>query len=98
MSRADHLWQSYTRRMGISSTAYRDGAYNYSLNMLRDLLRRLEVILEDENVAPETAARILRCLLYGAPSAADAEERIHMQEEIVKAMQQTPLFLSRKTP
>lgn len=99
MSTSDDLFRSYARRMGLALTAHQDGQFDYSLNVLREILQRLEVILEDEGVEPEKATRILRCLLYGAPSEADAEERIRTHQEMVKLMQAAPIrFLIKEQP
>jgi uncharacterized protein YerC len=81
VSTVDELFRSYTERTGIAQTAQRDAQFNYSLDVLRDVLQRLEVILDDEGIDQAVATRILRCLLYGAPSEADALDRIRQHEE-----------------
>jgi hypothetical protein len=54
------------------------------------MLARLEVILDDEDVPRETAERVLRCLLYGAPSAADAGQRMERDQEMIDLMARVP--------
>lgn len=51
----------------------------------------LEAILDDECVPRDVAVRVLRCLIYGAPSPADAELRVQQQEEMVKLLARIPL-------
>lgn len=91
MSFSGRLVESYLQRTGQPRDSQRDAHYAYEWSVLRDMLARLEVILDDEGVPRVTAERVLRCLLYGAPSAADADERIAMREHAVS-------LLNRKGP
>jgi hypothetical protein len=91
VSYAHDLIADYCRRTGQAQDTALDGAYQYQLSVLRDILSRLEVILQDEDVEPGTAQRVMRCLLYGAPSVADAELRMRQQEEMVKLINSTPI-------
>lgn len=50
MSYAGHLMEDYFRRTGRSGNQALDAAYQYQVTVLRDLLDRLEVILDDEHV------------------------------------------------
>lgn len=87
MRLTDDLIESYFARTGQPKAHRLDAAYAYQWELLRDLMKRLEVILEDEDsVTPEAATRVLRALLYGAPSAADAELRMRQQDEMVKLL------------
>ena len=86
MSYAAHLIHDYQARTGQPRDGALDAVYQLQWTYLRDMLGRLEVILDDEDVPPEIAKRVLRCLLYGSPSPADAEYRMRQQEETVKLL------------
>ena len=90
MSFSGHLVDSYQARTGQPRDGHRDVHYAYQWTVLRDMLARLEVILDDEDVPRETAARVLRCLLYGAPSAADAEQRMEREQAMIDLMARVP--------
>lgn len=90
MSHAGKLIEDYFQRKGQPRDTALDAAYQFEMTVLRDMISRLEVILEDEGVPSETAVRVIRCLLYGAPSAADAELRMQQQAEMVKLLQEMP--------
>ena len=68
MSLARHLTEQYLRRTRQPGDNALDAPWQFQHAVLRDMLTRLEVILEDEGVAPETIERVIRCMLYGAPS------------------------------
>lgn len=90
MSYAHHLVEDYFRRVGQPADQALDGVYQFEVAMLRDMLARLEVILADEGVAADTAARVMRCVLYGAPSPAAAQQRMRQAEEMIKLHEQLP--------
>ncbi len=90
MSLSSQLVESYLRRSGQPRDGERDACYAYEMAVLRDMLARLEVILDDEGVPREIAVRVMRCLLYGAPSAADAEQRMKQQDELLKLLTERP--------
>jgi hypothetical protein len=90
MSYSGHLVESYLARTGQPRDGQRDAQYAYQWTVLRDMLARLEVILDDEDVPRETAERVMRCLLYGAPSAADAEQRMERDREMIDLMARVP--------
>ncbi len=90
MSYTNHLVESYLRRTGQPGDVQKDGVYAYQWAVLRDVLVRLEVILEDEGVPRATAERVLRCLLYGAPSAADAGMRIDQDDRTAELLARVP--------
>jgi hypothetical protein len=90
VSFSGHLVESYLARTGQPRDGHRDAHYAYQWTVLRDMLARLEVILDDEDVPRETAERVMRCLLYGAPSAADAEQRMRQQDELIELMARVP--------
>ena len=83
--------EDYFRRTGRPGTPGLDAAYQYQTMVLRDLLERLEVILDDEHLPEEMAKRVLRCMLYGSPSVADAELRIQQTEQIKELLERTPV-------
>jgi hypothetical protein len=80
VSYTSQLVDSYLHRTGQPRDGRLDAAYAYQWAVLRDMLGRLEVILDDEDVPREVACRVLRCLLYGSPSAADAEQRMENEK------------------
>lgn len=90
MTLAAKLTEDYLRRTGKPRDSAFDAHYQYQWGVLRDLMSRLEVILDDEGIGHETAERVLRCLLYGSPSPADAELRMEQQERLVEALARTP--------
>lgn len=87
MGYAHDLVTDYFRRRNVPPDSGFDGLYQYEMTLLRDMLDRLEVILDDENVPREIAVRVIRCLLYGSPSPAAAEERMRRDAEMVKLME-----------
>jgi hypothetical protein len=90
VTRAHHIIEDYFRRTGQPRGSSLDGVYQYELAVLREMLTRLETILEDEGVARETVERVIRCMLYGAPSPADAELRMRQQERMAEMLQRMP--------
>ena len=90
MSFSGQLVDSYLQRTGQPRPGTLDAAYSYQWTVLRDMLARLEVILDDEGVPREVACRVLRCLVYGAPSAADAEKRMEQQQAMTGLMARVP--------
>lgn len=94
MSHAHSLVENYFRRTGRPGDQALDAAYQFEVAVLRDMLDRLEAILDDEGVPRDVVMRVLRCLLYGAPSPAAAEMRMQQQEqEMVKLMERLPVSL-----
>lgn len=90
MSLSSRLTEDYRHRTGTSRAAQLDAHYAYQWSVLRDMLGRLEVILDDEGIPRETTERVLRCLLYGSPSQADAELRVEQDERLKEALMRTP--------
>ncbi len=90
MSYTGHLVESYLQRSGQPRDSQKDAAYSYQWAVLRDMLARLEIILDDEDVPREVACRVLRCLLYGSPSAADAEQRMEQEQAMRDLMARVP--------
>jgi hypothetical protein len=90
MSYAHEIVVDYFRRRNVPPDSHLDGLYQYELTILRDMLDRLEVILDDEGVPRETGVRVVRCMLYGSPSPAAAEERIRREAEVVKLLSEQP--------
>lgn len=90
MSFTAHLIERYFERTGLPRDGARDAVYQWEWAILRDMLGRLEVILDDEQVPRETAERVLRCLLYGHPSAADADLRMQQDERITDLLRFRP--------
>ena len=90
MTFAHHLVDDYFRRTGRPGDGALDGAYQFEVAILRDMLDRLEAILDDEGVERATAERVLRCLLYGAPSPAAAEARMRREVEMGSVLRHMP--------
>ena len=86
MSYAHAIVSDYFRRRNIPPDSQLDGLYQYEITLLRDKLDRLEVILDDEGVPRETAGRVIRCMLYGSPSPAAAEERMRRENETAEML------------
>lgn len=87
---ASKLVEDYLHRTGKPRDTELDAWYSHQWALLRDMLGRLEVILEDEHVPHEVTVRVLRCLLYGSPSPADAELRMETDERVKEAFTQKP--------
>ncbi len=90
MSFAHHLVTDYFRRRNVPPDSGLDGLYQFEMTVLRDMLDRLEIILDDEGVPREIAVRVIRAMLYGAPSPAAAEERIRRESEVVDLLSARP--------
>jgi hypothetical protein len=86
MGIASEMVHDYFRRMGQPGDMSLDAYYQYEMALLRDMLTRLEVILADEDVPLDAAARVIRCMLYGAPTRAGAEQRMRRDAEMVKLL------------
>jgi hypothetical protein len=89
MGHAAQIIEDYFQRKGQPRASALDAAYQFEMTMLRDMLSRLEVVLEDENVHPDKVCRILRCMLYGSPSPAAAELRMRQEQETVNLLNRT---------
>jgi len=90
VSHAAEIVRDYFRRAGQPGDQSLDACYQYEMTILRDMLSRLEVILGDEGVPRDVAARVIRCMLYGSPSPATAEERMRREAETVKMLNERP--------
>lgn len=89
MSYASHAVESYLRRIGITSPP--DAAWQYQVTALREMLGRLEIALDDEGVDRQVTERVIRCMLHGTPSLADAELRHQQEERIRELLEQAPV-------
>ena len=87
---AAEIIRDYFRRTGRPGDNALDACYQYEMTVLRDTLSRLEVILDDEGVPREVAIRVIRCMVYGSPSPAAAEERMRREAETVKILSERP--------
>jgi hypothetical protein len=90
VSYARHVVEAYFRRTGRPGDQALDAAYQFEVSVLRDVLSRLEAILDDEGVPRETAERIIRCMVYGAPSPTDAELRMQQSERMIDLLSHAP--------
>lgn len=79
---AEQLTQLHFQRLGLPNEALlNDPTYRAQMEWLRDMVRRLGIVLEDEGIPDETAERIVRGVLYGAPTEEAAKQRMRQQEE-----------------
>jgi hypothetical protein len=83
------MLQKHFGRVGLNRPPL-DAAFQYQVTVLRELVLRLEGVLEDEGVPAETRERVIRCMVYGTPSAADAELRAEQQEEMAGLLAAAP--------
>ena len=90
MSFASGIVEDYFRRTAQPGDSALDACFMLERTILRDMLSRLEVILQDEDVDRGTAERVIRCMLYGSPSPAAAEERMWRDQEMVNLLNRTP--------
>jgi hypothetical protein len=90
MSYADHVMRDFARRTARPGDIQMDGAYQFETAVLRDMLTRLEVILEDEGVDRGTCERVIRCMLYGAPSPAAVDLRMRQADEMAEMLRRMP--------
>lgn len=93
MSYAHQIVADYFRRRDVPPDSSLDGLYQYEMTVLRDMLGRLEVILDDEGVPREVAQRVIRCMLYGSPSPAAAEERMRCDREFADRLSREPVTM-----
>lgn len=87
---ARNMLETYFQRTGQPHDSELDAAFSLERNWLRETLDRLEVVLQDEHVPSEIIQRVIRCMIYGAPSVAEAELRIEMQDGWEKTLAQKP--------
>jgi hypothetical protein len=90
MNYAGKIIEDYFRRRAQPGDSSLDAVYQFEMTVLRDMLSRLEVILEDEHVHPDAVCRVIRCMLYGSPSPAAAELRIRQEQEMVNLLNRAP--------
>lgn len=57
-------------------TSLHDAVLNNQLTFIRHMLRLADMIMDDEGVAPEVRAKVVRGILYGSPSPSEAQIRI----------------------
>jgi hypothetical protein len=88
---AELLTQSYFHRIGLPNKALlSDPTYDAQMKWLRDMVTRLAVILEDEDIPDVTATRIVRSMLYGAPTEEAADLRMRQHETMKRFMESRP--------
>lgn len=83
---ARELAGKYLHRMGHTYRTSLDASGQWQLLWLKETVTRLAVILEDEGVSDETAARVVRSLLYGAPTESEAALRMQKDDQLIQAM------------
>ncbi|HMH59023.1 MAG TPA: hypothetical protein VK537_07565 [Galbitalea sp.] len=86
---AHRLAHDYFSRIALKPASRLDATYQWQLTQVIETSTRLAAILDDEGIPDETAARIIRSVLYGAPSVVEAEQRMkHM--DLLRKMFETP--------
>ena len=82
MPDAADLIRDYFARTGQPRDDELDAAFMYQRTVLKELLERLDAILTDEGIDPGTRQRVIRSMLYGSPSEADARLRMEQHERM----------------
>lgn len=90
MSLAQQIADNYFNRTRDQADGQLDAAYQFQWTLLRDILARLEVILDDKGIPGQVAEDILRSLVYGAPSPAEAQLRMQQMQTIMDLAAQVP--------
>jgi hypothetical protein len=90
MGYANALSEDYFRRIGHPGDGAMDAAWQFQHTLLRDMLQRLEVILDDEGVDRPTGERVIRSLLYGSPLPAEAERRMREERRMIELLEHVP--------
>lgn len=63
-----------------------DPTHHYLVTWMDTMLTAVDMVMEDEGIAPEVRERIIRTVVYGGPNPADAEQRIAQQREAAREM------------
>lgn len=92
---AIHDWERRTRRPGAH---HNDPHFQHHNHVLREILERLEIVLEDEGVPEDTIRRAIRCMLYGSPHTSDAELRQEQQKLLAEVLQNRPVITGLALP
>lgn len=78
---ASHILERYLHEIGMERPA--DAAQQYQVELLRQWLGHLQVVLRDNDVPVEVTQNILREFLYGAvPQHAEARMREELASEV----------------
>lgn len=85
-------------RVGQPARTGLDATYQFQMSRLQDMVARLGVILEDEGVPDPVAERVVRAVLYGAPTESDAHERMRQQEAMAETAGRMPARGMLMTP
>jgi hypothetical protein len=89
MGYVDHALRDYQSRMGHLVQA--DAWYQYQLEMLRTMLTRMQIVLEDEGVPEEMIRSVIRCLIYGSPDPSEAIIRQNYEQQAKDLLQHVGL-------
>lgn len=77
-------------RLGIDRNGG-DAVSQWQYTWLSEMVERLVIVMEDEGVPDETARRVLRCWLYGAPTEAEGMIREQQAQRIKDLMMNEPV-------
>jgi hypothetical protein len=84
---ADRL-RAHARRVGADRAAATDPTAALQLNLLRHTVAMLEAALDDEDIAPTTAQRVLDRVIYGCtPNPAEVAERERLTQLLIDRAQ-----------
>jgi hypothetical protein len=95
MRKTDELLARYQDQIGADrDRAYQtSGTYRWQHDTLTQMLRHIEAVLTDEGLPAETIERVLRCVIYGGPSAVDAEYLEARMAEVADMLGGPPQFV-----
>lgn len=90
-------WEQKLQDFTDQSMMRTDPLCQMQMSMFRRWLVAVDNAMADEGVNHEVRNRIANRLVYGAPHAADAYERIHMQDVLrAEVMNRPPAFFMPK--
>lgn len=81
MTTVNDVVDAYLDEKGIPGDLHLDAAYQLETRVIRSLLGLLEDSLKAEGISAETALRVTRRLLYGAPGPDAGAARWRMREQ-----------------
>jgi len=90
------LAHDYFTRIGLKPASQLDATYQWELAHVAETSTRLAAILDDEGIPDETATRIIRSVMYGAPSVAEAEQRMKHMDLLRKLFETPPEFSTER--
>jgi hypothetical protein len=98
--RVDELIRRHLRRSGTEHADLTDPLTHLTTGVLRDILRLVDAALDDEQIDPAIARRILERIIYGAvPLPSHVEERKRLERLAIDfAAQASPTWAGKVEP